>query len=78
MGRKSPHFHMSREASKRCIQEAQKLAKRINGFLANQFANQDNLLAQYETTGQEIVNPSARRYWWICIRSEELVELSWE
>lgn len=41
---------------KRCIQEAQKLAKRINGFLANQFANQDNLLAQYETTGQEIVN----------------------
>lgn len=41
---------------KRCIQEAQKLAKRTNGFLANQFANQDNLLAQYETTGQEIVN----------------------
>lgn len=41
---------------KRCIQEAQKLAKKINGFLANQFANQDNLLAQYETTGQEIVN----------------------
>lgn len=41
---------------KRCIQEAQKLAKRMNGFLANQFANQDNLLAQYETTGQEIVN----------------------
>lgn len=41
---------------KRCIQEAQKLAKRMNGFLANQFANQDNLLAQYETTGQEIIN----------------------
>lgn len=41
---------------KRCIQEAQKLAKKVNGFLANQFANQDNLLAQYETTGQEIIN----------------------
>lgn len=41
---------------KKCIQEAQKLAKKINGFLANQFANQDNLLAQYETTGQEIIN----------------------
>lgn len=41
---------------KRCIQEAQKLAKKTNGFLANQFANQDNLLAQYETTGQEIIN----------------------
>lgn len=41
---------------KRCIQEAKNLTKRLNGFLANQFANQDNLLAQYETTGQEIVN----------------------
>lgn len=41
---------------KKCIQEAQKMAKQINGFLANQFANTDNLLAHYETTGQEIVN----------------------
>ena len=41
---------------KRCIKEARNLAKKINGFLANQFANPDNLLSQYETTGQEIVN----------------------
>ena len=41
---------------KKCIEEAQKLAKQINGFLANQFSNQDNILAHYETTGQEIVN----------------------
>ncbi len=41
---------------KKCIQEAKSLAKKLNGFLANQFANTDNLLAQYETTGQEIVN----------------------
>lgn len=41
---------------KRCVQEAKNLAQKLNGFLANQFANQDNLLAQYETTGQEIVN----------------------
>ena len=41
---------------KRCIKEAKNLAKKLNGFLANQFANPDNLLAQYETTGQEIVN----------------------
>ena len=41
---------------KRCIKEAQNLAKRSNGFLANQFANPDNLLSQYETTGQEIIN----------------------
>lgn len=41
---------------KRAIQEAQKLAKQTGGFLANQFANTDNILAHYETTGQEIVN----------------------
>ena len=41
---------------KRCIKEARNLAKKINGFLANQFANPDNLLSQYETTGQEILN----------------------
>lgn len=41
---------------KRTIQEAQKLAKQIGGFLANQFENEDNILAHYETTGQEIVN----------------------
>lgn len=41
---------------KRAIQEAEKLAKETGGFLANQFANEDNVLAHYETTGQEIVN----------------------
>ncbi len=40
----------------RCIEEAKKLAKQTGGFLANQFANKDNILAHYETTGQEIVN----------------------
>lgn len=38
----------------RCIEEAQKFAKENNGFLANQFANEDNILAHYETTGEEI------------------------
>ncbi len=41
---------------KRCINEAKKLAKIKNGFLANQFSNTDNILAHYETTGQEIIN----------------------
>ena len=41
---------------KKCIQEARKLAKNTNGYLTNQFSNPDNLLAQYETTGQELVN----------------------
>lgn len=49
-------FSHSQGGFKRCIAEAQNLAKKTNGFLANQFANPDNLLAQYETTGQEIVN----------------------
>lgn len=41
---------------KRTLQEAEKLAKETGGFWANQFANQDNILAHYETTGQEILN----------------------
>mgnify|MGYP005779759007 CR=1 FL=1 len=41
---------------KKCLEEAQKLAIETKGFLANQFANTDNLLAHYETTGMEIVN----------------------
>lgn len=39
----------------RCIEEAKKLAIAKNGFLANQFANIDNFLAHYETTGEEII-----------------------
>lgn len=41
---------------KRAIQLAEEKAKQNNGFLANQFKNQDNILAHYETTGQEILN----------------------
>lgn len=40
---------------KKCLEEAEKFAKENNGFLANQFANTDNLLAHYETTGEEII-----------------------
>lgn len=40
---------------KKCLEEAEKCAKENNGFLANQFANTDNLLAHYETTGEEII-----------------------
>lgn len=39
----------------RCIEETQKIAQEKNGFLANQFANIDNFLAHYETTGKEII-----------------------
>lgn len=39
----------------RCIEEAQKITQEKNGFLANQFANIDNFLAHYETTGKEII-----------------------
>ena len=39
----------------RCVEESKKKAKEINGFLANQFANKDNFLAHYETTGKEII-----------------------
>lgn len=39
----------------RCVDEAKKLAKKLNGFLANQFENEDNYLAHYQTTGEEIL-----------------------
>ena len=39
----------------KCIEEAKNLAKKLNGFLANQFENEDNVLAHYETTGKEIL-----------------------
>lgn len=39
----------------KCIEEAKKMAKEKNGFLANQFANKDNFLAHYETTAVEII-----------------------
>ena len=40
----------------RCIEEAKKYAKENNAFLANQFANEDNFKAHFETTGEEIIN----------------------
>ena len=40
----------------RCVEESKKLAKEINGFCANQFANKDNYLAHFETTGEEILS----------------------
>ena len=40
---------------KKCLEEAEKLAKEKNGFWTNQFANTDNIHAHYETTGEEII-----------------------
>lgn len=40
----------------KCVEESKKLAKKLNGFLANQFSNYDNILAHYEVTGEEILN----------------------
>lgn len=39
----------------RCVEEAKKMAKEKDAFLANQFANKDNFLAHYETTAEEII-----------------------
>ena len=40
---------------KRAISAAKEYAKENNGFLSNQFENEDNILAHFETTGEEIV-----------------------
>ena len=38
-----------------CVEKAEKLSQKLNGFLANQFSNKNNILAHYETTGKEIL-----------------------
>ena len=45
----------------KCVEEAKKLAKEKNGFLANQFGNKDNYKAHFETTGKEIVEELKQR-----------------
>ena len=51
-------FLISKEAGgfKKCVLEAEKFAKTVNGFWVNQFENKDNYLAHYNTTAQEILN----------------------
>lgn len=41
---------------KKCIELADELSKKINGFRPNQFDNLDNIEAHYLTTGKEIVH----------------------
>jgi len=40
---------------KRAIEEAKEYSIKHNAFLTNQFENEDNVLAHFETTGEEIV-----------------------
>ena len=40
----------------KAVKEAKEYAKKNNAFLSNQFENEDNILAHYETTGKEIVS----------------------
>jgi len=48
----------------KCIEEADKLALKLNGFRPDQFSNYDNVLAHFETTGKEIINklPDAKYF----------------
>lgn len=45
----------------RCVEEAKKMAEEKNAFLANQFASEDNFLAHYETTAEEIIKQSPEK-----------------
>ena len=40
----------------KCIEKADELALKINGFRPNQFSNTSNVLAHYNTTGKEIID----------------------
>ena len=55
-GAKVQLFSKEEGGFKRCIQEAENLSKKLNGFLVNQFENSNNLLAHYYTTAQEILD----------------------
>lgn len=39
----------------RCIEDAEKLSKKLGGVFMNQFSNKDNFQAHYETTSEEIL-----------------------
>ena len=39
----------------KCVEEAKRLSEEMNGFLVNQFANENNILAHYNSTGKEII-----------------------
>ena len=39
----------------KCVEEAKRLSEEMNGFLVNQFANENNILAHYNLTGKEII-----------------------
>ena len=41
---------------KKCLEISKKLAEEKNGFLSNQFSNENNFLAHYETTAEELIN----------------------
>lgn len=45
----------------KCLDKAKEMAIRTNGFLANQFSNNDNFLAHYETTGEEILKQTPEK-----------------
>lgn len=45
----------------RCVEEAKKMAEEKNAFLANQFASEDNFLAHYETTAEEIIKQAPEK-----------------
>lgn len=41
---------------KKCLEKAKQLSKDINGFYFNQFSNENNVIAHYKTTANEIIN----------------------
>ena len=39
----------------KCVEEAKRLSEEMNGYLVNQFSNENNILAHYNSTGKEII-----------------------
>lgn len=45
-----------KEGMESVVQKAREIAERTNGFLVNQFSNEDNVVAHYEGTGKEVLS----------------------
>lgn len=50
-----------REGMEGVVRKAREIAEKANGFLVNQFSNEDNVMAHYEGTGKEILSQFSGR-----------------
>lgn len=60
-GAKITCFSKEEGGFSRCIKEAKEASVKNNGYYLNQFENENNIMAHYETTAKEIINEVPER-----------------